>query len=283
MAINVNGTDRDERHERPGEAASPASNLAPRSPDLNSSLLAPRSANLLSSLLDLVLPPLCHACREHVPNAGALHLCPDCLAAMAILTSPLCPTCGVPFATAGAADHPCGACLTDPPPFAAARAALLFSGPAVDLIHRLKYSQQVRLRRPLGLLTAELLAPFAAACRADLILPVPLHVKRLRQRGFNQAILIGELLARHWLLPLVRDNLRRVRWTEPQVGLAAAERAGNVRGAFAVAEPAGVKGKRLILVDDVYTTGSTVRECSRVLRQAGAAEVFAVTVARAPA
>ncbi|HEY5974722.1 MAG TPA: ComF family protein, partial [Geobacteraceae bacterium] len=168
-------------------------------------------------------------------------------------------------------------------PFAGARAALVFSGPTVDLIHRLKYSYQVRLRRPLGLLTAELLAPFAADCTADLVVPVPLHVKRLRQRGFNQAILLGELLARHWRLPLVRDNLRRVRWTEPQVGLAAHERAGNVRGAFAVAEPVGVKGKRLILVDDVYTTGSTVRECSRVLRQAGAAEVFVVTVARAPA
>ncbi|HEY5974638.1 MAG TPA: double zinc ribbon domain-containing protein, partial [Geobacteraceae bacterium] len=126
MARNANDTDPGEipvsRHEQSGETASPTSLLDPRSSNLLTSLL--------NSLLDLVLPPLCHACREHIPNAGTLHLCPDCLAAMTFLASPLCPHCGVPFATAGAADHPCGACLTAPSPFAGARAALVFSGPS---------------------------------------------------------------------------------------------------------------------------------------------------------
>jgi ComF family protein len=100
---------------------------------------------------------------------------------------------------------------------------------------------------------------------ADMIIPVPLHVKRLRQRGFNQSVPLGNVLARDWRIPLCRHNLRRIRWTDPQTGLSAAERVSNVRGAFAVTNPALVKGKRVILLDDVYTTGSTVAECARTL------------------
>jgi len=95
-------------------------------------------------------------------------------------------------------------------------------------------------------------------------------------------VLLGESLGRAWRLPLARRALRRVRWTEPQAGLSAAERAENIRGAFAVAEPARVAGRRVLLVDDVYTTGSTVTECARELKRAGATAVFVVTVARAP-
>jgi len=110
--------------------------------------------------------------------------------------------------------------------------------------------------------------------------PVPLHLKRLRQRGFNQAILLGEIFAKKWGTPLSRNNLQRIRWTEPQVNLGAHERAVNVKGAFAVDSVKELSGKRILLVDDVYTTGSTVKECCRVLLKAGAAEVAVLTVAR---
>jgi len=116
---------------------------------------------------------------------------------------------------------------------------------------------------------------------ADFIVPVPLHRKRLKERGFNQAQLLGRVLAKHWRINLSVHNLRRVRWTEPQIGLCAADREQNVRGAFQVADPVQFEGRRLLLLDDVYTTGSTVGECARTLKRAGAEEVRVVTVARA--
>ena len=243
---------------------------------------AVRWSGLIGRLLDLVFPPLCHHCRAFIPDAGQVHLCDRCLAELTPVGSPLCSSCGMPFATIGGSDHRCGPCQIAPPPFQAARAALRFDGVARELIRRFKYQRRIQLRRPLALLTASQLAPFVAEFQGDLLLPVPLHRRRLRQRGFNQAVLLGEVLASQWRLPLDRTNLCRIRWTEPQVNLSAAERTRNVRGAFALAYPEEMHGKRIILVDDVYTTGSTVRECATVLTKEGkAAAVGVVTVARA--
>jgi ComF family protein len=236
---------------------------------------------LFRALVDILFPPLCHLCKSFIADAGDIHLCPGCREKIIPLGSPLCPVCGVPFATENGSDHLCGACRAHPPAYTAARAAVIFSGPVQELIHRFKYGHKVHLCRPLGLLTARQLAGFAAAAAADLVMPVPLHRKRLRWRGYNQAALLAGSLAKQWRLPLVRQNLRRVRWTEPQVNLAAGERELNVRGAFAVSNRDAVAGKRIILVDDVFTTGSTVAECARTLKRAGAEAVFIVTVARA--
>lgn len=237
--------------------------------------------SLLSSLLDLLFPPLCHVCKRFIPRGRKIHLCPDCSAGFTPIGPPLCTICGTPFLTEGGIDHPCASCLSHPPPYDAARAAFLFHGPARELIHRFKYNRHIQLRRPLGLLLAERLTPDVARWGADLLLPVPLHRRRLTQRGFNQAALLVELLAKEWHIPLSRHNLRRIRWTEPQVNLPAHERPGNVRGAFALARPAEVVGRRIVLVDDVFTTGSTLAECGRVLKRAGATAVYAVTVAKA--
>jgi ComF family protein len=237
---------------------------------------------LLGPLLDLLFPPLCHHCKTFIPHAGAVHLCPGCLAETRPVASPFCSCCGEPFLTMGGSDHRCGPCQTNPPHFLAARAACIFAGPVRELIHRFKYQRRSQLRRPLALLTAERLADFVAGFQADLLLPIPLHRKRLQERGFNQAVLLGELLSRQWRVPMCRSNLARIRWTEPQVGLTAGERLVNVRGAFALERPAAVEGRRVLLIDDVYTTGSTVRECARILRRDGkAAAVGVVTVARA--
>lgn len=235
---------------------------------------------LLAPIADLLFPPICHLCKEFVPEAGAVKLCNDCLSKAPPLLSPRCGCCGHPFESRIGEDHLCGPCITDPPPFSAARAALLFEGSTRELIHQFKYGKRVILRRPLGLLAASHLDDFAREFGADLILPVPLHVKRLRQRGFNQAILLGEVFAHRWGMALSRNNLRRIRWTEPQVNLGASERAANVKGAFAIANSKGISGKRIFLVDDVYTTGSTAKECCRVLMKCGAAEVAVLTVAR---
>ena len=235
--------------------------------------------NPLKSFVRLLFPPICHLCKEFIFDAGEVRLCNECLAKAPPLVSPLCSCCGHPFSGAGK-DHPCGLCITDPPPFSAARAALLYEGSTKEMIHQFKYGKRVMLRRPLGLLAVSCLNAFAVEFKADLILPVPLHTRRLRERGFNQAILLGEIFSKKWGVALSRNNLKRIRWTEPQVNLGAAERAANVRGAFAVTSEKEIAGKRVILVDDVYTTGSTAKECSRILMKSGAAVVAVLTVAR---
>lgn len=234
----------------------------------------------ITHLLDFLFPPLCHVCRSFIPDAGPVHICPSCREQMQMVGSPLCQLCGIPFQGAGK-DHLCGACLQGRPSFDAARAAFAYDGHCRELIHAFKYRNKTHLRRPLALMTIASLTEFAISRSPELIVPVPLHVKRLRSRGFNQAVLLGELLATEWHLPLDRRALQRIRWTEPQISLTADERRHNLKGAFAVADGAKVKGKRVLLVDDVLTTGSTAEECSRVLKRAGATDVTVITVARA--
>ena len=231
------------------------------------------------ALLDLLFPPLCHVCKAFIPNAGELLICAGCLAKITILASPLCTVCGAPFATEDGVDHICGACVVHRP-FHICRSAAILDGPVQDLIHRFKYGSRVQLSQPLGVLTAATLEPFRIHAAPDLILPVPLHRKRLRQRGYNQSQLLGEVLVKKWKAPLEIGNLRRVRWTEPQTTLDAKDRVINVSGAFEVGKPKRLEGKRVLLVDDVLTTGSTMRACAEALREAGAAAVFSVTVAR---
>ncbi|MDD2335236.1 MAG: ComF family protein [Geobacteraceae bacterium] len=233
------------------------------------------------AFLDILFPPRCHVCRCFLAEPTDIHLCDGCREKILTVRSPLCTICGVPFATENGIDHTCGHCLTTQRPFAGARAAARFEGPLQELIHRFKYGRKIHLSRPLGLLTATALGNFHPATSADCIIPVPLHRRRLRERGFNQSQLIGQILAKSWEIPLSVHNLRRIHWTKPQTGLSAAERERNIRNAFEVALPDRVKGKRLLLVDDVYTTGSTVTECAKTLRQSGAKEIHVITVARA--
>lgn len=234
-----------------------------------------------TAVLDLVLPPRCHICRKSIPDAGKLHICTDCYAALPLLSSPLCSICGIPMEGSGT-DHPCSRCISSPPPYTAARAALRYEASCRDLIHAFKYTQKTYLRRPLGLLTASLLSRFAAEQRPDLLIPVPLHTSRLRTRGFNQAVLLGEVLSQQWHIPLLRQAIRRIHPTLSQMELTREQRLINLDGAFAISDTYAVAGRRVMLVDDVFTTGSTLSGCAQVLKQSGCDEVSAVTVAHAP-
>lgn len=235
---------------------------------------------LLRTFLDIFFPPLCHACGTPVQGEG-VHLCPSCREKALPVPSPLCSVCGLSFATEQGIDHPCGPCLVSPPPFTRARSAFCFEGPVRRLIHAFKYGGKVHLASTLGLLTSVSLNGFVKEAAPHFIVPVPLHDRRLRERGFNQSQRLALFLSRSWAVPLYVDNLRRARWTAPQVGLSAAERKRNVLGAFSVTKPEIFEKKRLLLVDDVFTSGSTVTECSRTLKQAGAEQVWVLTTARA--
>jgi len=196
------------------------------------------------------------------------------------VTPPFCIRCGAPF-TSGP-DHLCEPCLRDPPHFARARAAALYRGDTTDplatVIARYKYG----LDATLAPILSELLwrnLPFDVD--HDAVVPVPLHIDRLRWRGFNQASLLARGLARRCGATCAPAALQRLRPTAPQVGLGETERRHNIRGAFRVRDPDTVSGRSVLLVDDVYTTGATAKECARTLRRAGARRVDVLVLARA--
>ena len=227
-------------------------------------------------ILDFFLPRLCLFCGGVVAEEAAAAVCPDCQGQIEWVESPVCSCCGLIFPSREGEDHLCGPCQTEPPPFTRARAAAVYDGPVAAAVKRFKFERQMAhlpvlqhwLQRPRCL---ELVAA------ADLIIPVPLHRRRLQQRGFNQALLLARAFPE---ARLGRETLVRVRYTAPQIGLNPKERRDNVHHAFAVPQPGEVQDKKILLVDDLYTTGATVRECARVLRRAGAAQVEILTVAR---
>ena len=229
-------------------------------------------------LLDFFLPRLCVFCGETVEGEALASVCQACEAKVERVASPLCPCCGRLFPNRDGDDHLCGPCQTEPPPFSRARAAALYDedGPSGQAIKRFKYNRRQDMLPVMHHWLKQSLC-LELVKEADLIAPVPLHPSRLRQRGFNQALLLAQAFPE---VPLERELLVRQRHTPPQAGLNPRERRDNVKGAFAVPRPDLVKGKRILLIDDVFTTGATVRECARVLRRAGAREVDVLTVAR---
>jgi ComF family protein len=238
--------------------------------------------HLWEAALNLFYPPTCCGCGQATERLG---FCIRCRARIETPRTPLCATCGAPFHTSGGSDHPCGRCLSRPPRFGRARACAIYDAadtvdhPLKSVLQRYKYNRDVSLARPLGELLQER-APLAVTAY-DVIMPVPLYVQRLRWRGFNQAQCLARALARSSRVPLDPFSLQRVRPTRPQVQLNEAERRRNVARAFAVVRPQRVRGQRILLVDDVYTTGATVDECSGALHRAGAHSVDVLVLARA--
>jgi ComF family protein len=228
------------------------------------------------NVLEFFLPRLCLFCGAAVGEAAAEAICPACAGEIEWVAGPRCTCCGLVFPAPGGGDRLCGDCQADPPPFARARAAAFYEGPVATAVKRLKFNRRLAY---LPLMQSWLASPPCRelAAEADLIVPVPLHPRRLKQRGFNQAWLLAQAFPE---LNLARDLLIRVRHTIPQVQLNPKERRDNVTGAFAVAQPARVQGQNVLLVDDLFTTGATARECARVLSRAGAARVEVLTVAR---
>lgn len=244
------------------------------------SLAARRGAR---SLVDLVYPAACLACSA--PLSGPQGLCPACWRALPWVERPYCERLGTPFAVEMGPGLLSPAALAEPPAFARARAVARYDGPARELVHRLKFGDRLELALAMGRWMAR--AGRELTIGADALVPVPLHPWRLWRRRFNQAALLAQAVSRETGVPLQPDWLLRVRPTRPHVGLSRNARALNLQGSFRVAETARplVAGRRLVLIDDVLTTGSTANAAARVLIRAGAGSVDVLTfaqVSRAP-
>lgn len=228
---------------------------------------------LAGAVADMIVPPSCPSCAA--PLAAQDGLCPSCWSGLRLITPPLCRISGQPFPQGGSAGlvHP--SALDDPPPWAEARAAAVFEGTARHLVHRLKYADRQEVAPVMARLMAGAGQQLIAG--AEFIVPVPLHPFRLWRRRFNQAGLLAHHISRmaERRAALRSDLLRRVKATARQVGLDAAARRRNLASAFAVPERqrAAVAGRRVVLIDDVLTTGATLRAAVHALRAAGAARV----------
>jgi len=237
--------------------------------------------NLLRHALDLILPASCAYCRCPVAGSGIPRFCGQCWSELAQVPGPVCPSCGRPFGSpeslSHSPEHECFACRTRPPHFDQALAAGLFEGPLREAIHVYKYRPVRALGKPLAAWMTE---QVRMTIHLDMAMPVPLHRERLRHRGFNQALLLAHGISERFSMPLLYDNLVRLRSTRPQVELSGQERAENVKGAFGLVRPAEVREKRVLLIDDVFTTGATMNECAKALKEAGAASVTVLTLAR---
>jgi ComF family protein len=223
---------------------------------------------LLDHILNLLFPVTCVHCHAPVQERRWGGACPECWSGLIRLEPPFCVKCGEP---APAIEGLCGLCIKDEHAFDFARSALLFTRTLREIIHHLKYSDRVSLAKPLGNILRECLdrEPFTG----NLIIPVPLHPSRERERGFNQAELIATRVGR----PVATHLLRRRKNTQSQTGLTRNQRKRNLAAAF---ETTGEVKGTVIVVDDVYTTGSTMNEIARTLKRAGAERVEVLTVAR---
>ena len=239
--------------------------------------------NLLRALIDIIYPPRCAVCRRFLekPAGGLTALCRACADRFVPIRPPHCPVCGKPFSSGPPENRHCGACLKKRPAYAAARAPYLYEGVLMEAVHRFKYGHRSALARDLGPLLSRFAADWPGARRADVILPVPLHPKRLRERGFNQSLLLARHVAAALETPLDYLSLRRTRYTRPQAGLGKKERRKNVRRAFRVVDPGKIAGKTLLVVDDVATTGNTLDECAGALLRAGGEKVYCLVLAKA--
>jgi ComF family protein len=236
--------------------------------------------SLGSILADLVYPRWCVGCGVTIGSRYEGHICWDCLARLNVITDPFCTVCGDPITGMVEHKYACSWCLERRPHFDLARSAVLYRGVAQTAIQSLKYRQMTCLSRDLAVFLTACITTHYAKVNIDAVSHVPLHAKRERERTYNQAKLLADIVASELRVPLMPNCMRRIRGTATQTELSASERRRNVAGAFEVMERPWIEGRNILLIDDVMTTGATVNECAKVLKKAGAAHVYVATVAR---
>lgn len=241
----------------------------------------PRLRNAWEAALNLIYPPVCQVCGEERAGVREGYVGGECWSQVRFVAAPFCERCGLPYE--GNIAHPfvCGNCREMEFHFRFARSAVLANTLILDVIHRYKYNRALWFEPFLADLLVRQAAPPLKEEKWDLIVPVPLHAAKQREREFNQAERLARHLSRATQIPVRTDLVRRVKFTSTQTQLNRAERAGNVQGAFAArVREKSLNGENIVLLDDVLTTGATTSACARVLRAAGAGDLCVWTVAR---
>ncbi|MHB8481446.1 MAG: double zinc ribbon domain-containing protein [Nitrospiria bacterium] len=242
-------------------------------------------AQQISFLIDIFFPAQCHHCHSPLffRTESVPFFCDACWSTIRPLTGPFCPQCGKSFISSSALSfsptHRCGDCRKNRPRFDGLITPYFFEGVLSEAISLLKYQKKTALISPLVKLALPYLAPLS---RVDFILPVPLHVTRLKEREFNQSLLLAESAGRYLKKPVKAHLLKKKRPTEPQMKLSQAVRRKNLKNAFFLVNPSSIKEKIILLIDDVFTTGATLDECAKVLKKGGCREVVGFALARTP-
>jgi len=237
---------------------------------------------LLDAVLDMIYPRMdCVLCGQPLEKDAVQGICSNCLEFLPFIREPRCSVCGKPLEETEGAEETerryCPDCRRVSHDFDQALSVFEFSLSVRELIHRYKYGKEFSLSRTFGFFLSELLRE--SGWQADGIVPVPLHKNRLRSRGFNQSVLLGDSISGHLGIPCMDQVLIRNIDTKTQTGFNRRQRAENLKNAFIVKDPVPIRGKSILLIDDVYTTGATADSCSRVLRRAGAKGIYLLTIA----
>ncbi len=239
----------------------------------------PGRQNIYQGFLDLLFPPRCLSCDVRLPYRSNPLFCGDCYTIIDFVREPLCSCCGRHFPKAAGGNHFCSLCLRRKRHYSSARAVVHYNDPMVHPIHSLKYNGKTAGLSSFSVLKKSL-HHLKDMEKQDVIIPVPLHKKRLRERGFNQALLLARAFFPNLKNKIKPMLLERHRYTDPQTGMDGAARRKNLKNAFRVKYPDTIKVKNILLIDDVFTTGTTVNECSKTLKRAGAKDIQVLTLAR---
>ena len=242
--------------------------------------VASPSPSLLEAALAFAFPPVCQLCNENRASAAEGYVCPDCARRVRFVKEPFCERCGLPFEGSLTGIFECSNCLGVEFDFISARSAVLAKDAVLEAIHHYKYNQALWFEPFLADLLIRAAAQEINHEEWDAVVPVPLHSTKRREREFNQAERLARRLGKALGIPCKNAWLRRTQRTRTQTLLTRAERAANVRNAFRTPHNLNLDEKRIVLIDDVFTTGATTSACARALRQAGAAAVCVWTVAR---
>jgi ComF family protein len=230
--------------------------------------------------VSFIYPPVCQICETRRAGPDEGFVCEQCQQRVQTVQAPYCERCGLPYEGSISADFECANCREMKLRFTYARAAAVANDFLLDIIHRYKYQRSRWFETFLGDLLIRQAGPVIREQRWEVIVPVPLHPFKEREREFNQAVKLARLLGEALQLPVEERSVRRAEDTRTQTRLTRAERAANVAGAFEIADGRKIAGRRVVLVDDVLTTGATTSSCAGTLLKGGAAEVCVWTVAR---
>lgn len=234
----------------------------------------------LNDLSKIIFPPQCPGCSEILHPFDGQIFCRACNDKINFIKGGICTICGTTFPDSPAENHLCGECLEKKPYFSYARAVFSYENIILNAIHRFKYKRNMSIGEIMSFLMADFSFPDIEFTDYSLIIPVPLHIKRLRERGFNQSLILANAMGEKRQIPVNFSLLKRRKFTTTQASSNRKERKQNIKGAFEVSDENKIKGRNIILIDDVYTTGATVNECAKTLIKAGAKKISALTLAR---